>query len=126
VNLALVKLRNDQHDEAADLVNKSLTAFLDVGSKQGISYSLECLAAVAAARHRANDATRLQACAEELRDGIGVSLQPYEQALHDSTTDFALETLGPEGLARERERGRGMTLDEACTYARGLCEVLAS
>jgi predicted ATPase/DNA-binding SARP family transcriptional activator len=126
VNLTLVKLRNDQYDEAAELVNESLAAFMEVGSKQGISYSLECLAAVAAARNRANDATRLQACAEQLREGIGVSLQSYEQALHNSTTDFALETLGPEGLARECERGRSMSLDEACTYAHGLCEVLAS
>jgi predicted ATPase/DNA-binding SARP family transcriptional activator len=126
VNLTLVNLRNDQYDEAAELVNESLAAFMDVGSKQGISYSLECLAAVATARNRADDATRLQACAEQLRDEIGVSLQSYEQALHDSTTDFALETLGPGGLARERERGRSMTLDEACTYARGLCEALAS
>jgi predicted ATPase/DNA-binding SARP family transcriptional activator len=126
VNLTLVKLRNDQYDEAAELVNESLAAFMEVGSKQGISYSLECLAAVAAARNLANDATRLQAYGELLRDEIGVSLQSHEQTLHDSTTDFALKTLGPGGLARERERGRGMTLDEACTYARGLSEVLAS
>jgi hypothetical protein len=120
-----VKLHTDHYDEAVELVNDSLAAFMEVGSKHGTSYGLECLAAVAAGRNRADDAARLLACAEQLRDDIGLRLQPYEQALHDRTAAFANKALGDQVLARERESGRTMTLDEAGTYALDVCRVLA-
>jgi predicted ATPase/DNA-binding SARP family transcriptional activator len=126
VNLALVKLHDDRQVEVVDLLNDGLAACIAVGSKQGISYCLEVLAATAADQHRPVDAARLLACAEQLRDEIGVKLEPYERELHDSTAAFTLEALSSDHLADERERGREMTLEEAYTYARGLCEVLAS
>jgi predicted ATPase/DNA-binding SARP family transcriptional activator len=125
VNLALVNLQDDhRYVEAVDLLKDGLAACMEVGSKQGVSYCFEVLAAMAAERSRPVDAARLLACAEQLRDEIGIHLEPYEQVLHDSTAAYATDALGSEHLARERECGLDMTLDEACAYARGLCAVL--
>jgi predicted ATPase/DNA-binding SARP family transcriptional activator len=125
VNLALVSLQDDdRYVEAVGLLNESLTACEEVGSKRGLSYCFEVLSAMAAKRERSVDAARLLACAEQLRDEIGLQLEAYEQELHDSTAAYALDALGREPLARERARGQGTTLDEACVYAHGLCEVL--
>lgn len=126
LNLALLKLQCERYDEAADLVAESLAACMEVGSKQGISYAIEYLAAVSARRSRADDAARLLACAAQVRDGIGLRLPSYEQTLHDETTALTLEALGEEELARERESGRTMTLDEGCAYAFDVCRLLTT
>jgi tetratricopeptide (TPR) repeat protein len=127
VNLALVNLHDEErYVDAVDLLSDGLAACVEVGSKQGISYCFEVLGVMAAERNRPVDAARLLACAEQLREEIGINLEPYEQELHDSTDAFTLDALSSDHLAHERELGREMTLEEACTYARGLCEVLAS
>jgi predicted ATPase/DNA-binding SARP family transcriptional activator len=127
MNLALVSLRDDhRYVEAVGLLSDGLAACEEVGSKRGLSYCFEILGAMAAKRDRSVDAARLLACAEQLRGEIGVQLEAYEQELHDSTAAYALDALGADQLVRERERGRDMTLEEACAYAHGLCEVLAS
>ena len=126
LNLALLKLQRESYDEAADLVAESLAACMAVGSKQGISYAIEYLAAVSARRGRADDAARLLACAAQVRNGIGLRLPSYEQTLHDETTALTLEALGDEELARERESGRTMTLDESCAYAFDVCRLLTA
>jgi predicted ATPase/DNA-binding SARP family transcriptional activator len=126
LNLALLKLQREVYDEAADLVAESLAACIEVGSKQGISYAIEYLAAVSARQSRADEAARLLGCAAQVRDGIGLRLPSYEQALHDETTTSTLEALGEEELARERESGRTMTLDESCAYAFDVCRLLTT
>jgi hypothetical protein len=39
---------------------------------------------------------------------------------------LTLEALGEEELARERESGRTMTLDECCAYAFDVCRLLTT
>jgi hypothetical protein len=112
-------------DEALRLIAVSLETGMLVGSKQSLAYGIECVAAVAAVRGQSTDAARLLASGERLRDEIGLSLQPYEQALHDRTTSLVEETLDDNQLARERESGRALTLDESHAYALAVCEVLA-
>jgi predicted ATPase/DNA-binding SARP family transcriptional activator len=125
VNLALATLHDDhRYVETVGVLDDGLAACVEVGSKRGISYCFETLAALAAKRNRSIEAAKLLACAEQLRDEIGLQLEAYEQALHDRTAAFALEALGDEGLAREGKSGRAMTLDEASAYARDICRAL--
>jgi predicted ATPase/DNA-binding SARP family transcriptional activator len=124
LNLALVMIRSERYDEAVELLADSFAAGLEVGSKQSISYGFEYLAATAVGRDRPEDAARLIACADQLRDGIGLRLQPYEQALHDRTAGFVTEALGEADFARERESALAMTFEESCAYAVDVCKGL--
>ena len=60
---------------------------------------------------------RLSIRAHQLRESIGLQLEPFEQALHDETALATLDALGEERFARERERGRRMPTDEAIAWA---------
>jgi len=117
VALAFVALHKRRYDEAANLLAESLALCKEVGSKGGINTCLEVLAALAVARNRADDAARLLGCAQQIQESIGLQLEAFEQALHDETLLSTIEALGEEAFARERERGRQMTMDEAIAWA---------
>ncbi|HEU5064707.1 MAG TPA: BTAD domain-containing putative transcriptional regulator [Gaiellaceae bacterium] len=125
MNLALLEFREDHFEEAVRLVAVSLETGMTVGSKQSLAYGIECVAVFTAARERASDAARLLACAERLRDEIGLRLQPYEQELHDRTTALVQEALDDVELANEREHGSNLTADEGYAYALAVCESLS-
>ena len=115
--LAYVALHKRRYDEAANLLAESLALCKEVGAKVGINNCLEALAALAVARDQSDDAARLLGCARQLRESIGLQLEPFEQALHDETALATLDALGEERFARERESGRRMPTDEAIAWA---------
>ncbi|HEU0304213.1 MAG TPA: BTAD domain-containing putative transcriptional regulator [Gaiellaceae bacterium] len=124
VALAYMALRKRRYDEAANLLAKGLALCREVGAKVGINNCLEALAALAVARHRSDDAARLLGCAQQLRENIGLQLEPFEQGLHDETAVSTLDGLGEEQFAREHERGRRMPTDEAIAWALDLSGAL--
>jgi predicted ATPase len=89
-NLAL-----DQEDYATAqrLYGESMSVFGELGHKRGIARLLDCFARAAAAQGQAERALRLAGAAAALRQSIGASLIPVEQAKLDQCLEQARRAL---------------------------------
>jgi non-specific serine/threonine protein kinase len=109
--------------EAGDLggsgaaYREALTIDRRLGNREGMSYSLDGLGAVAAGRGAWERAARLGGAAEALREEIGAVLEPLEQRTHDGWVGRLREALDPATLDREWACGRAMDLAEAVREA---------
>ena len=104
-----------------DLAQQSLTESLRLnqmcGQRLGVARGFEAFAALAAARHRSEQAARLAGAACQLRETLGHStgIGPrIEQLL-----EVARDQLGASAAAALFAEGREMTVEDAARYALG-------
>jgi hypothetical protein len=72
---------------------------------------------VAAATGNAEQAVAIVASAAAAVESTGLSLEPFEQAIHDRTIDTARHALDGQVFAAAWATGEQLTLDEAAARA---------
>ena len=102
---------------ALALLKESVTLSWQLGNQKGIAYGLGGLGIVARRQSQMGRATRLIGAAASLRESIGTTLTPVEQAEVDMAVASAAEALGEATFTSAWDAGRAMTLDEAVEYA---------
>jgi predicted ATPase/DNA-binding CsgD family transcriptional regulator len=119
--LALVRWRQDDHEQVATLLHEALPFQQLVHDLSGAGIGLEILAWIAAASGRHEHAARLLgAChAIKLREGGSIAdLGPYAE--HHATCErAALDALGDAAYTAAFDQGTHLTLDEAVSHALG-------
>jgi hypothetical protein len=89
-----------------------------LGSKAGIAYALEVLAAIRARSAKAGEAARLLGAAEAIRKSIDEpELETLEARIHGAALERINEQLDPGTVSAEWSLGASMTLDEAVAFA---------
>ncbi|MCD6032149.1 MAG: transcriptional regulator, family [Thermomicrobiales bacterium] len=114
-NLADLALRRGETVGAAQRFRDGLAGFWEVGDKSGMAHCLESLAWLAV-RDRPEQATRLLAMAEVVRDRLGTSLEE-QRGSHDEAVAIARAALGEGPFAAAWEAGRALPLAEAIAEA---------
>src|SRR5262249_25416464 len=96
----------------------SLAIWVELGSRWGIAYVFEGLAAVALAHSAPERTARLAGAAAALRAAIGGPIAPVRAPELERTGGGGRRILGPERFERGLAEGREMELAGAVAYAR--------
>jgi hypothetical protein len=115
--LASLALMEKDYARARPATVESLDANLALGSKEGISVSLQALAVLAVYGGRPEDGVRLAGTVDMIREGTGGEAPPRLVGLEDPG-EAARAFLAEDRIAELREEGRAMTLEEAVALAR--------
>jgi hypothetical protein len=97
-------------------MKEALRRFGSIGSREGIAYCLEGLAAVAVAQSDHLRAARLLGASAAVFESLELNLDPFELALHGWTINEARGQLGNEYEA-EHAAGRALSVERAAEYA---------
>jgi tetratricopeptide (TPR) repeat protein len=116
-NLGGVSLEQENYEAAANYYRKSLAVLAELENLLWASTALDGIAAVALHEGDAEKAALLAGAAEGLSVARGFRLEAWEQSLRDRYVARLREILDPETLDRQWNRGRAMTLPEACAAA---------
>jgi tetratricopeptide (TPR) repeat protein len=114
--LGQVARARGQFAEAASLLAEGLQMQREAGNKQGIAECLVAIAGLASGGGRLERAARLFGAADALLGRIKVPLAPADQAVFDRDLSVCMST-GEAAWQKAWQDGRGMTMDEAVTYA---------
>jgi tetratricopeptide (TPR) repeat protein len=117
VHLGYAVLRQDDPARARALFMEASQSFQEIGSKIGVTLSLEGLASLAAAQEQPEQAARLFAWADAMREILENPRWPPEQADVDRDLATIHAQLGKAAFAAAHAKGRAMTLEQAVTYA---------
>ena len=82
-------------------------------------YSLEGIAAVAAATQEDERAATLLGASRAVAEASGALLEPFEREIHERTMDAAADALGAEAFASAFTSGRQFTPAAAVAFALG-------
>jgi non-specific serine/threonine protein kinase len=116
-NLGYLALRRGHTRRALRLFRESLMLFLDQGDQRGITDSLDGLAGVLAAMKQPERAARLLGAAEALREEIGASRWPANEADHERTLADVRAGLDEASLAAAWTAGRALSLQRVAAEA---------
>jgi len=118
--LAKVATRRGSLKEARKLYEESLTVARASDNRLSIAISLEGLASVIAVETLPGEgsqekmwAARLWGCAEQLREGMGTPLSPFERIFSNDAMVAVRGTLGEKTFISARTEGRAMTPEQA-------------
>ena len=116
-NLGWIALLQDDLGRAADLYRESLSLSWETGVNPVVQRTLEGLACVAGAKGEAQRAARLWGAAQTLHEtkGIPRDIDFLDEA--DARISAVRLGMGEEAWEEAWRKGRGMTLDEAVSYA---------
>jgi predicted ATPase/class 3 adenylate cyclase/Tfp pilus assembly protein PilF len=116
-NLGWIALRQDDLGRAADLYRESLSLSWETGVNPVVQRTLEGLACVAGAEGEAQRAAQLWGAAQTLHEtkGIPRDIDFLDEA--DARISAVRLGMGEEAWEEAWRKGRGMTLDEAVSYA---------
>jgi predicted ATPase/class 3 adenylate cyclase/Tfp pilus assembly protein PilF len=116
-NLGWIALLQDDLGRAADLYRESLSLSWETGVNPVVQRTLEGLACVAGAEGEAQRAARLWGAAQTLHETKGIPRDT--DFLDEADARISAVRLGMREEAWEEawRKGRGMTLDEAVSYA---------
>jgi predicted ATPase len=103
-------------EEAEARFADGLRIRLRVGARGRMPQSIEGVAVAVAAR-RPECAARLLGFAEVLREEVGSPRHPFGQAVYEHALVELREALGDDGLQREWEAGKALSLEEAAATA---------
>ncbi|MGH2558573.1 MAG: LuxR C-terminal-related transcriptional regulator, partial [Thermomicrobiales bacterium] len=119
LNLAIYARAHGDDERATELFRESLTHGWEQGDRDpwGVVEILHGLAAIAVTHEQAEVAVHLFAAADALREGIGLSLQPYISAQYDRATALAKQQLGEDGFRAAWTAGRNLSLEQAVADA---------
>jgi predicted ATPase/DNA-binding SARP family transcriptional activator len=112
--------------QGTDLLGESLAFAREIGETHGIAVCLETFAGLAASSGDPERAATLFGASDAVRSSIGAQRQPDNQILYDRWLALTLSRLDTNTYSKHYEDGRGLTLDDACSFALGQKEALAS
>src|SRR5262249_5845414 len=116
LNLAFVAWQRSTFKESEALMKDALRRFGSIGSREGIAYCIEGLAAVAVSGSDYVRAARLLGASAAVFESLELNLDPFELALHGWTVNEARRQLAGEYEA-EHAAGRALSVERASQYA---------
>jgi tetratricopeptide (TPR) repeat protein len=119
LNLGFASWQRSAFGEAAALMRESLRRFATIGSREGIAYCLEGLAAAAVAQEEHLHAARLLGASDAVCQSLGLTLDPFELALHRWSLAEGRRVVGEEAFEREFAAGKALSVDAAAELALG-------
>ncbi|MBK8988902.1 MAG: tetratricopeptide repeat protein [Chloroflexi bacterium] len=119
-NLGLAALRQQNPDQAGELLRQSLQLFYEQGDRANTVLVLERLAAVAAAQTRPEPAAQLLGAANAWRIALENPLPPNEKADYQQLMTAIRRQLGERPFALAFATGQAMSLEQALSTAAGL------
>jgi tetratricopeptide (TPR) repeat protein len=117
-NLAELRLAQERHDEARDLVDVALTACETVRVYDGLSYGLEAAARYAWGQGDVENAARLLGAADGLREEAGVPIWGARLTRFETFADSLRRALDVERFDAAWSGGRALGFDPALDAAR--------
>jgi predicted ATPase len=105
------------YSAARSLYKQSMTIRRAGGEKRSIADSLESLAGLQTTEGKHEQAARLWAAAQHLREEIGAPAWPRDKNRQDLDIAETRAALGEEAFAAAWEAGRAMTWEQAVEYA---------
>jgi predicted ATPase/class 3 adenylate cyclase len=115
--LGYVALRQGDQTRAWSLLIEAQQYFKATGQKIGVVYTLEGLASLVILQGQPERAARLFAWADAMRETIGDTRPPVDQADVDRDLATIHAQLDKAAFAAAQSAGRAMSMDEAITYA---------
>ncbi|MGH9186015.1 MAG: hypothetical protein ACRD0U_09410, partial [Acidimicrobiales bacterium] len=115
---AMLARRAGESDAAEDLFHEMLTVSLRAGHRPGVCEALYGLAGAVADGERFEEAARLHAAAQTLRDRLGYTRLPIRQIAHDDDIQQVADALGPAGFEAAWNEGAALSTQDAAAYAR--------
>ncbi len=115
--LGYVALRQGDPARARSLFIETQRRFQEIGSKIGVTYSLEGLASLAVAQEKPEQARRLFAWADAMREKLENPRWPTEQVVVEHDLARIQAQLDEAAFAAAYDAGRAMTLEQAVAYA---------
>ena len=117
-NLGDVAVLRGDFSRARALFVENLSIFREMGDRQGIAYSLEGFARLAAAQEGQQDrAVCLWAAAQALREAIATPLPPADHVYYERAVAAVRARMEPDAFAVAWERGRAQSQEAAIAYA---------
>jgi hypothetical protein len=113
-------------EQATSLLTESLTLARELGEPHGVAVCLDTFAGLAATGGEVERAATLFGASDAARASIGAKRQPDHQILYDRWLARTLAHLDTNTYSTYYERGRALTLDEACALAIGHQSALVS
>jgi predicted ATPase/DNA-binding SARP family transcriptional activator len=117
VNLGLTQLSEGRYDEASRCFQEGLRVAHELGFVVYATHALNGLAAVAVTTGNAEHATTIAAAADATARASGLSLEPFEQSIHDRTIEAAKLTLDEDAFSAAWATGQGLSIAEAAAQA---------
>ncbi len=115
--LGQVAIAEGHYAEARRALRESLLLHHDHGNRSGIMYSLESIAALAAAETQPKCAIQLAAAAASIREAIGDQPTPMLQAMVDEWLVPLKQAVGQDAFRSAWEAGRAMSFEQALELA---------
>ncbi len=112
-HLGVVTLRQHDYPDASALFKRSIDLCREVGEKWITVYNLEGLAQAGSAQRQYRQGARLLGAAEALRETLGLSRFPADQAAFDQCIASTRLRLGKASFEAAWAQGATMTLDQA-------------
>jgi predicted ATPase/DNA-binding SARP family transcriptional activator len=113
--IALLHGREDPRIPA--MLREGLELSVALGSQYQTIESLDAVADLAARTGKPLVGAALVGACDAERDRVGAARKPDEFPFYEATLQMLEQALGSEAYERERERGRGATLEEAVAMA---------
>jgi predicted ATPase/DNA-binding SARP family transcriptional activator len=125
-SLAAAMIELGEGAQATTLLAESLALARELGEPHGIAVCLDTFAGLAATGGEVERAATLFGASDAARASIGAKRQPDSQILYDRWLARTLAHLDTNAYSTYYERGRALTLDEACALAIGHQSALVS
>jgi tetratricopeptide (TPR) repeat protein len=116
-NLALVDLRDGRLERAAERLAESLPLSLALQDNLATGNTLVALAALALARGDPEAAARVLGAGAQVREPLGLALDPVEHELRQETEHEARAQLGDDAFVAALDGGHTLTPQEALAVA---------
>jgi predicted ATPase/DNA-binding SARP family transcriptional activator len=117
VHMAYARLRQDNVAEAKKLFEFCVQQFQKANNTIGLVYAIEGLASLHLNQQQAEQAARIFAWADVIRENIGYHRPPVEQASVERDLAVIQSQLDIAGFAKLSAEGRAMTLEQATALA---------
>lgn len=116
-NLSMVERQLGNLQRAEELALQALEIDASRGDEMSIAWSLNGVAAVAAAKGDYTRAATLNGMAAAMLDRAGGQWPPDEREQYEETLQVVTTALSAEELSTARERGAGMSMPDGMAYA---------
>lgn len=116
-NLGVTALLLGRLDEARATLLESVSVRRELRDALGLASAFAGVAALAAEEGTFARAARLLGAADTVRGQTDAELEPFTAQLYRRTAALSCAELGEEAFEREREQGRGLSLEQAAEVA---------
>ncbi len=123
--LGEVLYRTGEHEQALDLLCRSLRTSRDFEDKSGMVAALSVLAPTLSALGHQTEGTRLFAACTALYEELDIALTKDQMALMEGDSQLLRQAVGPEAFDLAWSAGRMLTLKQAVAYALAVAEAPA-